>query len=160
MWKRAASSGASLNSSAPPQTLPECPVRVLWNIWHGSYETIPCTILQVCLEEMAPPTNIFQCTNGHLVCAQCRQDTLDFTVKRLLITLMFRMIFRYSDVFRSSLEAAICPRCRSDITGRATDMEQFLRQVFKTISTTTILQQKYRRLDYHLNNSRAICNRS
>merc|ERR1712107_657328 len=80
MWKRAASSGASLNFSAPPQTLPECPV---------------------CLEEMGPPTNIFQCTNGHLVCAPCR----------------------------SSLEAAICPRCRSDITGRATDMEQFLRSI-------------------------------
>ena len=28
---------------------------------------------------------------------------------------------------RLSLDPCICPRCRSDITGRATDMEQFLR---------------------------------
>ena len=37
-----------------------------------------------------------------------------------------RMILA-SQFSRLSLEPCICPRCRSDITGRATDMEQFLR---------------------------------
>jgi len=65
----------------------------------SAFTTTPLPDCPVCLEQMAPPTNIFQCTNGHLLCAQCRL----------------------------SLDPCICPRCRSEITGRATDMEHFLR---------------------------------
>ena len=33
---------------------------------------------QVCLEEMMPPMRIFQCQNGHLICASCRKDNQCF----------------------------------------------------------------------------------
>merc|ERR1712223_1907786 len=55
----------------------------------------------VCLEEMAPPTRIFQCRNGHLICETCK----------------------------SGLNPCICPKCRQEVTGRATDMEAFLRSL-------------------------------
>ena len=29
-------------------------------------------VLQVCLEQMTPPTKIFQCVNGHHVCETCK----------------------------------------------------------------------------------------
>merc|ERR1712172_159417 len=69
------------NVSAPslPQ-IPECPV---------------------CLEEMAPPTRIFQCRNGHLICETCKRG----------------------------LSPCICPKCRQEMIGRATDMEAFLRSL-------------------------------
>merc|ERR1719500_385044 len=70
---------ASLRPSAPSQTqVPECPV---------------------CLEEMAPPTRIFQCRNGHLICEPCK----------------------------TGLRPCICPKCRQEMTGRATDTEAILR---------------------------------
>lgn len=52
----------------------------------------------VCLEEMTPPQRIFQCRNGHLLCGACRLG----------------------------LPSSVCPKCRSEITGRAHDTEQFL----------------------------------
>jgi len=55
----------------------------------------------VCLEEMAPPTRIFQCRNGHLLCETCK----------------------------TGLRPCICPKCRQKMTGRATDMEAFLRSL-------------------------------
>jgi len=55
----------------------------------------------VCLEEMVPPTRIFQCRNGHLICETCK----------------------------SGLSPCICPKCRGEIIGRATDMEAFLRSL-------------------------------
>jgi len=55
----------------------------------------------VCLEEMVPPTRIFQCRNGHLICETCK----------------------------SGLNPCICPKCRGEIIGRATDMEAFLRSL-------------------------------
>jgi len=55
----------------------------------------------VCLEEMVPPTRIFQCRNGHLICETCK----------------------------SGLSPCICPKCRQEVTGRATDMEAFLRSL-------------------------------
>jgi len=55
----------------------------------------------VCLEEMAPPTRIFQCRNGHLLCETCK----------------------------IGLNPCICPKCRQEMTGRATDMENFLRSL-------------------------------
>jgi len=85
--ERAARKAAELeierNSSSRPSTpsqpqVPECPV---------------------CLEEMAPPTGIFQCTNGHLVCETCK----------------------------TGLRPCICPECREEMTGRASGMELFLR---------------------------------
>merc|ERR1719500_1429845 len=52
----------------------------------------------ICLTEMKPPTRIFQCSNGHHVCETCK----------------------------SSLTPVKCPKCRADIIGRASDMENFL----------------------------------
>jgi len=53
----------------------------------------------VCFEEMAPPTRIFQCRNGHLICEPCKTD----------------------------LNPCICPKCRQEMTGRATDTETIIR---------------------------------
>jgi len=55
----------------------------------------------VCLEEMIPPTRIFQCRNGHLLCETCK----------------------------NGLNPCICPKCRQEMIGRATDMENFLRSM-------------------------------
>jgi hypothetical protein len=33
---------------------------------------LPLTTPQVCYEPLAPPTHIFQCGKGHLVCGVCR----------------------------------------------------------------------------------------
>ena len=44
-----------------------------------------------------------------------------------------------SQFSRLSLEPCICPRCRSDITGRATDMEQFLRFIIVCQSLSSFL---------------------
>jgi len=57
----------------------------------------------VCLEVMAPPKRILQCRNGHLICGDCRG--------RLQ-------------------RPCECPRCREEITGRATDLETMLRTVY------------------------------
>ena len=61
----------------------------------------------VCLDQMAPPTKIFQFSNGHHICASCW----------LL------------------LKPCICPKCRRKIIGRATDMENFLREFCPPAST-------------------------
>ena len=52
----------------------------------------------VCFTEMAPPTKIFQCSNGHHICESCK----------------------------SKLDPFKCPKCRKRMIGRATDMENFL----------------------------------
>jgi len=52
----------------------------------------------ICWEAMKPPKRIFQCSNGHLVCEECR----------------------------SQPELRGCPTCRQPIMGRATAMEQLL----------------------------------
>ena len=52
----------------------------------------------VCFNEMAPPTKIFQCSNGHHICETCKDQL---------------------DPFK-------CPKCRKRMIGRATDMENFL----------------------------------
>ena len=31
---------------------------------------------QVCFEEMVPPTRIFQCKNGHLICEPCKYNSI------------------------------------------------------------------------------------
>ena len=51
----------------------------------------------ICLETMGPPTKIYQCSNGHLVCGNCKPS---------LVT---------------------CSFCRKGFMGRATGMEQYLR---------------------------------
>ena len=61
----------------------------------------------VCLDQMAPPTKIFQCSNRHHICGSCW----------LL------------------LKPCICPKCRRKIIGRATDMENFLREFCPPAST-------------------------
>jgi len=80
--KKAEELKSERNASAPRQLpqIPECPV---------------------CFEEMAPPTRIFQCRNGHLICETCK----------------------------TGLNPCICPKCRQEMTGRATDMEAFLRSL-------------------------------
>jgi len=65
----------------PPPSAPECPI---------------------CLESMSPPTQIFNCPNGHLVCGLCKP------------------------------RVPTCNLCRMDYMGRATAMEQMLRDIFKT----------------------------
>ena len=49
---------------------PECPVRLLKN--KLLLKTICFSLLQVCLDEMAPPTKIFHCVNGHHICETCK----------------------------------------------------------------------------------------
>jgi len=67
-------------------------------------EVLPCPECPVCYESMKPPVRILQCVNGHLVCTDC--------AKRM--------------------ERHICPTCKQKFAGRATAMEQFLRQLFNS----------------------------
>jgi len=53
----------------------------------------------VCLARLVPPTRIHHCVSGHLVCGACRP------------------------------RLARCVQCRQRYTGRATAMEQLLRQM-------------------------------
>ena len=71
----------STNSSppAPSPDVPECPV---------------------CFEDMKPPIKIYNCTNGHLICADCKD------------------------------RVTMCTNCREPYMGRATAVEQMLRQMF------------------------------
>ena len=63
----------------------------------------------VCFTEMAPPTKIFQCSNGHHICESCK----------------------------SKLDPFKCPKCRKRMIGRATDMENFLSTFCPSPSNTT-----------------------
>jgi hypothetical protein len=53
----------------------------------------------VCFEEMKPPLEIFNCRNGHLICSVCRP------------------------------RLSICTNWRAEYTGRATAVEQMIRQM-------------------------------
>eukprot|EP00092_Neocalanus_flemingeri_P003912 GFUD01004212.1.p1 GENE.GFUD01004212.1~~GFUD01004212.1.p1 ORF type:complete len:389 (+),score=57.51 GFUD01004212.1:28-1194(+) len=64
--------------------------------------THPSPECPVCLEDMPPPTQIFHCLNGHLVCGTCRPSL------------------------------GTCSFCRKDYMGRAIGMEQFLRSLHNT----------------------------
>ena len=55
-----------------------------------------------CYEEMSPPRQIFTCGNGHLICSYCKPHIRD---NRCI------------------------NRCRSSYEGRATAMEQMVRQI-------------------------------
>jgi len=66
------------SSVRPRSIIPECPV---------------------CLEEMRPPTQIFNCRNGHLICKKCRPKVNK------------------------------CTHCRVEYTGRATAVEQMIRDM-------------------------------
>jgi len=68
-------------SAPPPSLIPECPV---------------------CLEEMRPPLQIYNCSNGHLICSICEQKISS---------------------------NACTSRCGGVYTGRATAMEQMVRQI-------------------------------
>ena len=72
----AADGGAA---AAPAPDVPECPL---------------------CLEEMKPPMQIYNCRNGHLICGDCLP------------------------------KVDSCTNCRTEYTGRATTVEQMLRQKF------------------------------
>ena len=63
----------------------------------------------VCFTEMAPPTKIFQCSNGHHICESCK----------------------------SKLDPFKCPKCRKRMIGRATDMENFLSTFCPSPENTT-----------------------
>jgi len=52
-----------------------------------------------CLEEMRPPLQIFNCRNGHFICSVCRPSV------------------------------SICTMCRMEYMGRATGVEQMIRQM-------------------------------
>ena len=77
-------------------TLSESPVDMVENN-RNNFTAPDCP---VCLEEMKPPTQIFNCRNGHLICADCRP------------------------------RLSICTNCRAEYTGRATAVEQMTRQMF------------------------------
>ena len=55
----------------------------------------------VCLEAMKPPLEILNCTNGHLICSMCYP----------------------------MLHVKVCGQCNSNITGKATAMEQMVSQI-------------------------------
>jgi len=55
----------------------------------------------VCLEAMKPPLEILNCTNGHLICSTCYP----------------------------MLQVKVCGQCNGAITGKATAMEQMVRQI-------------------------------
>jgi len=56
----------------------------------------------VCYEEMKPPTRIWMCTLGHIVCEPCK----------------------------TNLECTLCPECRTKVTLRAIMAERFARTAF------------------------------
>ena len=60
----------------------------------------PAPECPICLELMLPPTKIFTCSNGHLVCGPCKE------------------------------KVAQCSICMKPVMGRATAMEQMLRTLF------------------------------
>ena len=66
--------------------------------------TAPSLVPQcpVCYEEMRPPRLIYNCMNGHLICSECQP---------------------------SIRENRCINRCKSKYTGRATAMEQIVRQI-------------------------------
>ena len=37
-------------------------------------------LTSVCMEEMRPPSRIFQCNQGHVLCEQCRSELLSSSV--------------------------------------------------------------------------------
>ena len=47
---------------------PECPVCLLNFVVVAIFQLLS----QVCLDEMGPPTKIFHCVNGHLICETCK----------------------------------------------------------------------------------------
>ena len=78
--ERVSPKGTKEQTPMPPLTVaPECPL---------------------CLESMAPPAKLYNCTEGHLLCANCR------------------------------IKVENCHLCRKPLQGRATAMEQYLRAVY------------------------------
>jgi len=60
----------------------------------------------VCLEVMRPPVTIFTCTNGHLICSTCKPK----------------------------IRGNLCTtRCKAEYTGRATAMEQMIKQILSIV---------------------------
>jgi len=64
--------------------------------------TIPCPECPICFNDMKPPIRIVQCTSGHLICRQCRDNP----------------------------EVKCCPTCKQQFTGTAIGMENYLRTIF------------------------------
>ena len=62
----------------------------------------PCPECPVCYEPFSPPRRIFQCTNGHLICENCK----------------------------ASPQLKVCPSCKNIFMGRAIAMEQFLADLY------------------------------
>jgi len=62
----------------------------------------------VCFENCRPPLKLMTCGTGHIVCEPCFQ----------------------------LMERKICGKCRSSITGRATDIEEMIRKILKLEETT------------------------
>ena len=64
---------------------------------------IPASLIPecpICMEDMRPPLQIFSCNNGHLICSVCRPR----------------------------MNGNMC-HCQQLYTGRATAMEQMIRQI-------------------------------
>ena len=65
----------------------------------------------VCLEQMRPPVHIFTCENGHAICGTCRFGPAVTT-----------------DGASGVERVERCTTCRTKYTGRATLVEQMIRQ--------------------------------
>ena len=104
---------------------------------------------------MVPPTRIFQCKNGHLICEPCKynamphfsssaktvlekylifhlqRDTSSVNLKSITQYFIFHQMRKLwltkTHLTRAALKPCICPKCRLKVIGRATDMEAFLR---------------------------------
>ena len=50
--------------------------------------TIPCPECPICFNEMKPPIRIVQCTSGHLICRQCRDNPEVSTSCHILLILI------------------------------------------------------------------------
>ena len=95
------SASSSTQPSAPSSTQPPAPSSTNLNLASsspGQSSLIPeCP---VCMEELRPPLQIYNCGNGHLICSFCRPR----------------------------VTTGMC-HCRSMYCGRATAMEQIIRQI-------------------------------
>jgi hypothetical protein len=68
----------------------------------------------VCMEEMAPPTRIFQCGTGHLLCGVCRPKI---------------RVGKAPPDHRTTWPQECPSKCGQPLVGRATGIEQYLRDL-------------------------------
>ena len=95
-------------------SLQEESLRAVRGLEERERDYIICPELEcpVCLMEMLPPTKIWQCRSGHLVCQSCK---------------------------RNPNMGRRCPVCRQEIIGRATTLEKIAERFFKINTGTDVV---------------------